>query len=127
MKADGGIVHWERRADGSVYYDLPFADIAYFKRFTLDAVAGIDFEYKVQKGRIGKFELARWVHWVVGLRGDWSATTVEHKDKEINNYPMYGRVLGFDGERTNSRNVTLGLIIGATYHFHVADYAKTRF
>ena len=126
FKAEGGIVHWVHY-DTFDYYDLPFSDISYFKRFTLDAVAGIDLEYKVKKGRIGNFVLAKWVHFVFGIRADWSATTVEHKDRIINNYPSYGQVNGFSGERSNSRNSTLGFILGATYHFHKPDYAKTRF
>lgn len=127
LKADGGLVLWEHLEDGTDYYDLPFADKGYYKTFLLDAVAGLDFEYKLQRGRIGRFELARWVHLVAGVRADWSATTVEHLDRNINNYPLYGKVNGFDGERTDSRNVSLGLLFGFTYHFHKPDYAKTRF
>lgn len=127
LKADGGIVHWDHLENGTDYFDLPFSDRSYYKSFTLDGVAGVDLEYKLQRGRIGRFDLARWVHLVFGIRGDWSATTVEHKDKVVNNYPVYGGLRGFSGERSNSRNVSLGLLIGATYSFHKADYAKTRF
>jgi len=126
MRAQGGIVYWEDRGDHD-YYDLPFSDVGYFKRLTLDAVAGADVEYKFKRGSIGKFEFHRWVHLVMGVRGDWSVSTVENKDAIINNYPTYGNIDNYVEERTGSRNGTLSLLFGFTYLFHVADYHRTRY
>ena len=116
IKAEGGIVYWERR-EGGDYFDLPFSEKKYFNAFTVDAVLGFDIEYKI----------SRWVHLIAGIRSDISLSTVENNERILNNYPSYGEVKDYDKERGNSHNTTVALILGFSYHFHHAEFNKTRY
>lgn len=116
MKAEGGIIHW-KHYDTYDYFDLPFSDRKYFNALTLDAVAGVDFEYK----------LTRWVYLTFGLRADLSMTTVENNDRIVNNYPTYGDVRGYDKERGNGHNSSVAFLLGFNYQLHKARYDRTRF
>lgn len=118
LNAQGGNVIWRRYASGATYFDLPFADKKYFKRFTLDGVFGATVEYK---------GLSRWVHLLVGVRGDFSITNSENSEAIVNNYPVYGDINNYEKERGDSHNSTVALMVGLNYIFHVPDYHRTRF
>lgn len=118
LNAQGGNVVWRRNPDGSTYFDLPFADKKYFKRLTFDGVFGATVEYK---------GLSRWVHLLVGLRGDVSITNSENAQEVVNNYPVYGDINNYQKERGNSHNTSVALMLGLNYLFHVPDHHKTRF
>jgi hypothetical protein len=115
-KAKGGIVYW-KHYENFDYYDLPFADRGYYKKITMDATAGFNFEYKA----------TRWVHLLSGMKMNYSLTTVENTGAIINNYPTYGQINGYTKERGNGHNSSLALVVGVMYQFHKAEHHKTRF
>jgi hypothetical protein len=120
LRQEGGIVYWERR-ENDIYYDLPFADKKYFKPVTIDAVFGINLVYRFTAPNL------RWYELTGGVRGDWTMSTVERKDAVINNYPTYGKITGWDKERTNGHNTSLAIACGLNYIFHEAEHHKTRY
>lgn len=113
LSAKGGNVFWRKNPDGSTYFDLPFSDMKYFKRLTFDGVLGATLEYK---------GLSKWVHLLVGLRGDVSITNSENTQAVVNNYPVYGEINNYQKERGNSHNTTLALTLGLSYIFHVPEH-----
>ncbi len=115
LKTTGGVVYWEYRENGEIYYDLPFSRTDYYKRFTLDAVLGFNLELRA----------TRWMHLIGGIRADWSATTSDKNDAVTNNYPAYGKTNGV--ERKNSRNTSLALLVGFNYQIHRSEFDRTRF
>jgi Outer membrane protein beta-barrel domain len=111
-KAQGGLVYYIHYADHD-YFDLPFSNRDYFKKITADAAGGFHLELSA----------TRWMHLLVGMRFDYTLTTVENKTAIINNYPVYGT----DELRTNGRNTALALVFGINYQFHKAEFDRTRF
>jgi hypothetical protein len=120
IRAQGGIVYWEYR-DSGIYYDLPFESTKYYNRFLVDAVGGINLEYHFKKKNL------RWYSPLLGIRADWSITSVENSERIINNYPHYGEINGYDKERKNSHNTSVSLVFGLNYVFHQAEHNRTKF
>lgn len=111
-KAQGGLVYWIHYDDYD-FYDLPFSNRDYFKKITADAAGGFHFEYS----------MTRWMHLLVGMRFDYTLSTVENKTAIANNYPVYGA----EELRTNGRNTAFALVLGVNYQFHKAEFDRTRF
>lgn len=115
-KAQGGNVYWVHNKDQD-YFDLPFSSRDYYKKITMDATGGFNFEFKA----------TRWVHILTGMKMNYSLTTAENTDATSNNYPVYGIVDGYNKERGNGHNSSLALTVGVMYQFHKAEHHKTRF
>ena len=124
LKADGGIVTWSLRDDGTTaYFDLPPSDRGYFKSFIFESAIGTGVEY----------HLTKWINLNFLAHADLSITTVENNDALLFNIApeahggpsgVYDRRLE---PRGNSRNSTIAFIIGVGYTFHTPEFHRAKY
>ncbi len=113
VKSDGGIVAWRDREGGHHLYLLPRADNKYYKRFTLDFVFGLGFD----------FELTRNLNFSSSARFDFGLTTMDNVDAVVNDFEQFNTSLG----RKGSRNASVAILLGVEYTLHKAEHAKARY
>lgn len=113
ISAKGGIVTWQRY-ESYDYFDLPPSDRSYYKGITIDAVGGMGFDY----------EYSKWINISMSVRGDFSLTTIENADNNLNGYTG-SYTVGLDAR--GSRNITIAVLMGLEYTIHKPEHARTRF
>ncbi len=113
IKADGGIVSWEKRSDHD-FYDLPVADDSYWKKYLFDASLGFGLDFKYTK----------WFNFYVIARSDWSVSSVE----DIGSFGDLGAYnLEGNDSRKGSHNTTMAVAVGVEYKFHRPEHARTKY
>ncbi len=101
LKYDGGAVVYEENS----YFDLPSTDQnTYYKKYSIDAVAGWELNYAVHKN----FDL------FASLRIDYGLNNIEQSGATYNGISI------FNGGGTHQ--MTCGLQLGAYYVFHRKDH-----
>lgn len=111
--AEGGLVAFEDRGDTD-FFDLPAIDdrSKYYNTFGLDWVFAGGIYFKV----------TRWWNATFLARLEYSLTELEKQAQD-----EYGNDIYTPGSDPNTRNLMLGLMIGAEYTFHRAEHSRTKF